>query len=221
MAIFAPPLRRTLQEFRDEPEGQFVRKPVRSAGWNGAGNLSGGEDTAATAGYLLDYANDAAQFEKLFIKGGIATGVATAAGRLLVTAGVDSIVERLTDSVTVTTAETRTSSSYGDLATAGPAVTVTTGTKALIIITTFMANNTAGSGTHAGFAVSGASTIAATDAGAFGFQSGIANQDIVASFVYIEKSLTAGSNTFTMKYRIGTSGTGTWKNRRIAVVPLS
>ena len=69
MAIFAPPLRRSLQELRDEPEGRVVRKPVRSSGWDGGGDLSGGVDTAATVGYLLDYANDAAQFETLYANG--------------------------------------------------------------------------------------------------------------------------------------------------------
>ncbi len=68
MAIFAPPLRRSLQELRDEPEGRVVRKDIRSTGWDGGTDLST-VDTAATKGYFVDFSADAAQFETLFHRG--------------------------------------------------------------------------------------------------------------------------------------------------------
>ena len=68
MAIFAPPLRRTLQELRDEPEDRVWRKDIRSTGWDGGTDLSS-VDTAATKGYFVDFSADAAQFETLFYQG--------------------------------------------------------------------------------------------------------------------------------------------------------
>jgi hypothetical protein len=32
--------------------------------------------------------------------------------------------------------------------------------------------------------------------------------------------LTAGSNTFTAKYKVAGGGTGTWQNRRIVILPV-
>ena len=66
-------------------------------------------------------------------------------------------------SATVATSETTTSSSYTDLTTSGPAVTLTTGTKALVIITAQLVNNS-NNKSYASYAVSGSSTIAASDA---------------------------------------------------------
>src|SRR5690606_28546323 len=60
---------------------------------------------------------------------------------------------------------TRTgSTAFGDLAAgAGPAVTLQTGTKVLVIITGALSNNTAGGWTIMGVEVSGATTTAASD----------------------------------------------------------
>ena len=68
MGIFAPPLNRTLQELRDDPEERVWRKDVRSTGWDGGTDLSS-VDTAATKGYFVDFSAGAAQFETLFHKG--------------------------------------------------------------------------------------------------------------------------------------------------------
>ena len=68
MAIFAPPLRRTLQELRDDSEDRVWRRDIRSTGWDGGTDLSS-VDTAATKGYFVDFSADAAQFETLFHKG--------------------------------------------------------------------------------------------------------------------------------------------------------
>jgi len=62
---------------------------------------------------------------------------------------------------TVATSQTTSSATYTDLATAGPAVTVTTGTKALVIVTTAF-RDTGGTNNLAwmSYAVSGATTVA-------------------------------------------------------------
>jgi hypothetical protein len=121
---------------------------------------------------------------------------------------------------TVATSQTSTATSYSDLATAGPAVTVTTGTKALVIVTALISDNTSGRQTFVDFAVSGATTRAATDNTALLFEQtgGSNNQELRASTSTIV-TLTAGSNTFTAKYK--TSGsTSTFANREIIVINL-
>jgi hypothetical protein len=121
-------------------------------------------------------------------------------------------------STVVATNETSASTSYTDLATGGPAATVTTGTSALVTITCTQGNAGAGSSTYTGYAVSGASTVGANDARALlTATQGVNNQGFSAT--YLQTGLTAGSNVFTLKYRV-TSGTGSWLNRGITVQPL-
>ena len=121
---------------------------------------------------------------------------------------------------TVATSQTTTSGSFTDLTTAGPAVTLTTGTKALVIITGSLQNFTDDRETLMGFAVSGATTTAATDTKALGFFNGSANHDTLqASAVYLV-TVTAGSNTFTAKYRTNGGSTGIFQNRVITVIDL-
>lgn len=59
-------------------------------------------------------------------------GTVTAAGQYCVADAVSSLAPRSPASAVVLTAETRSSSIYGDLTTVGPAVTATTGTQALV-----------------------------------------------------------------------------------------
>jgi hypothetical protein len=118
---------------------------------------------------------------------------------------------------TVATTQTTTSTSYTDLATAGPSVTMTTGTSAFVIVTTYSYNATSGAATYMSFGVSGATTIAAGDSTSvslLGMKTG--GQEWSNSAVY-PVTLTAGSNTFTSKYKTS-SGTGTFGNRSIIVI---
>ena len=112
--------------------------------------------------------------------------------------------------------ETTASTSFTDLATVGPSVTVTTGTKALVLIGAMRSNTISGGVSLMGFAVSGASTIAASDANSV-FQQGTV-QESSSKAVYVD-GLTAGSNTFTAKYR-ATSGTGQFQYRQISVIDM-
>jgi hypothetical protein len=120
-------------------------------------------------------------------------------------------------SATVASYQSTTSTSYTDLATAGPAVTLTTGTKALVIVTARLAND-ANVKSYASYAVSGSSTIAASDAVALIWQvvGGRYNRWSSASRL---STLTAGSNTFTMKYKVE-SDTAYFENREIIVIDL-
>ena len=120
---------------------------------------------------------------------------------------------------TVATSQTTTSGTYTDLATAGPAVTITTGTKALVVLTAQISNDAALGLASMGFAVSGATTLAAAQTTAL---SGRANADFISqmSAVYLVTGLTAGSNTFTAKYQRLSLGTSTFSNRVITVIDM-
>jgi hypothetical protein len=121
---------------------------------------------------------------------------------------------------TVATNQSTTSSTYTDLTTAGPAVTVTTGTKALVIISSEFQNGAAAGTFYMSAAVSGATTLAANDARAIKYYIGAAtNQQITMTQAFIYTGLTAGSNTFTCKYR-APSTTGYYENRYISVVDM-
>jgi hypothetical protein len=100
--------------------------------------------------------------------------------------------------------QTTTSTSYTDLATAGPALTLETDTKALVTLSSVMYNSGSLNNTHMGFAVSGATTLAAADARAI-----VIAGDVGASTSaeFLVTGLTAGPNTFTAKYRVN-AGTG-------------
>lgn len=146
-----------------------------------------------------------------------APGIATAAGRLIVTSGANSIVERIPATAQVATTETTASATYTDLATSGPAVTVATGTMALVIVRSAMRNNTAGQSASISVAVSGATTIAADDL--YGATTAVLNLFQSFGNGTLFTTLTAGSNTFTMKYVVS-GGTGTFLDRGIIVIPF-
>ncbi len=148
-----------------------------------------------------------------------APGIASAAGRLIVTDGANSIVERIPGVDGVATSETTTSTSFTDLATAGPAVTVTTDTTALVIVSGNLQNNTAGALSFMSYAVSGATTVAASTFHSLGFESNAGGDQLYASWAHLRTGLTAGSNVFTAKYEV-TSGTGSFRHRFITVIPF-
>jgi len=120
----------------------------------------------------------------------------------------------------VLTFQTTTSTSYVDLATSGPACTVTTGTKALVIFGANENGNAAAVTALMDFAVSGATTRAATDDTCLMMTApGVGNNQYASSRGITITGLTAGSNTFTCKYRQA-GGTGQFGNRFITVIDL-
>ena len=124
-----------------------------------------------------------------------------------------------TAAATVSTGQTTTSTSYTDLSTSGPAVTITTGTKALVFITSNIDNQINNGQGHVGFAVSGASTVSAADAQALHYYSN-GNLALQYGAAYYVSGLTAGSNTFTLKYKSGNGSTQYFANRQITVMNL-
>jgi hypothetical protein len=145
---------------------------------------------------------------------------ATTAGSIFVATGTNAIAERTPATALVATSQATTNTSYTDLATVGPAVTVTTGVAALVHINCSLFNATATNGSFMSYAVSGASTVAASDSRSLS----IINNGTVTGNSYgisfLQTDLTPGSNTFTAKYRSTAATNATFADRNIIVVPL-
>jgi hypothetical protein len=127
-------------------------------------------------------------------------------------------------SATVATNEGTTSTSYTDLTTAGPAVTVTTGTKALVIITAYInaaADGFTGVSAFMSYGVTGATTSAAADDRAIINQTPTGDNNNNRMSAASVVTLTAGSNTFTSKYRSSASRIVNFSNREIFVITLA
>lgn len=150
------------------------------------------------------------------------TGVAkvTEAGQYLVTEGVNSVGARTlqTDGV-FGAAESTTSTSYTDLTTAGPSVTVDTGAKAIVVFSSNLRNNTAGAGAWYSYGVSGATSSPASDSRGMFIDGVSASNACRWGGFHIWTTLTPGTNTFTMKYRASTN-TALFNDRQITVLPF-
>ena len=155
-------------------------------------------------------------------------GIGTTGQLLTVVAGVPSWSNAPSSSpasavASVATRQSTSSTSYTDLTTSGPAVTLTTGTKVLVIVSAAIDQNGADDRPgYMDFAVSGATTRAASDttaligAGNSSFPSTNANRNSSAQSI----TVTAGSNTFTAKYHGTSSNTVFFTNRTITVIDL-
>lgn len=162
----------------------------------------------------------AAQFNTYVRDNLLETGpsLATAAGQVLVANAANSLRARLWSTASVTgSTETTTSTTYTDLATAGPTVTRTTGTIALVAVSCRAQSSSATENAQMGVAVSGASSVSASNGLALTL-SGTAFQ--ASTYLALYTGLTAGSNVFTAKYA-ASAGTAGFAARRIIVMPLS
>lgn len=124
------------------------------------------------------------------------------------------------DGANVATSQSTASTTYVDLATAGPAVTLTTGSTVLIWLSSVNVKATGGNSSFIGFAVSGATTIAAADGNA-GQTSHAAGLAVSNNRCFTLTGLTPGSNTFTMKYRVDGGAAVSFFNRSIIVQALT
>jgi hypothetical protein len=117
-------------------------------------------------------------------------------------------------------AQSTASTTYVDLATV-TSVTVTTGTSAFCVWHAAGVNAASLAGVYVSVAVSGATTVAASDTIANYLQTPSSSLGIYFPIHsgHIFTGLTAGSNTFTIKYRT-TSGTATFDTRGIQVLAL-
>jgi hypothetical protein len=148
-----------------------------------------------------------------------APALATTASQLFVSTGANAIATRVPSTATVSTLQSTTSTSYVDLATVGPSVTVTCGTIALVWFTAAVANSGSDAQSNVSVAVSGATSLAANDSWRMLTDGITAGNYVRYGQFHAFTGLTAGSNTFTMKYRAG-SGTSSFQLREILVLPL-
>lgn len=145
---------------------------------------------------------------------------ATVGGRLIVTTTANAIAEREIVADIIGAAEGTTNGGYVDLATIGPDVTITTGTKGLVSVGGYTSNNSATGRGWMSHEIAGASTAPPSDSRAAIFTSSAVNELHGASQITLWTTLTPGSSNFKAKYRTSTLGTSTFTNRRIMVVAL-
>lgn len=127
------------------------------------------------------------------------------------------------DSAQIITTQSTSSTSYTDLATVGPSVTLTTGTSAIVQFgARYNDDGNVGNDGFVSYAVSGATTIAASDNySAYGFQGFGGENQLPINYQHKVTGLTAGSNTFTLKYRkSGGTSTAGFLYRYITVIAL-
>lgn len=110
----------------------------------------------------------------------------------------------------VVTSETTGSTSYTDLATAGPSISITGRGTVAFAIWSIVQSSTSGSAVSS-VAVSGATTLAASDNYAL-----IVSDSSRSSIGWARLAVNAGSNTYKLRYRV-TAGTGTFHTRRLMV----
>ena len=120
---------------------------------------------------------------------------------------------------TSTTTGTTVSTSYATTLTGDAtavSVTLSTGTTALVSIASMVQPSVSGSLAFFGFSVSGASTVAAAGPRDTQIQNTALYYSMAAKTV-IMSGLTAGTNTFTLAYRVQTGNTATYDSRTLAV----
>lgn len=151
--------------------------------------------------------------------------LASSAGQYWVSTAANAGAMRTPGTATVTTAQTTASASFTDLTTAGPSVTVTTGTSAFVAWMCRHGNNTASAWARAAVRVDGATTAGANIDYGTGYQAftGGADANLGGSFLMTNANygLNAGSNTFKLQYRTDGVGTATFSSRTLTVIPLS
>jgi len=144
---------------------------------------------------------------------------ATTAGGYFVATGTNAIAQRVMNDNTVAAQEDTTSTTYANLTTPGPTVTLTTGTSALVIVSAMVAGPGLGNSCHADFDISGATTRAADDTTCLRVEHD--TNEFNRMSVMTRVSLNAGSNTFTMKYKTGTAAaTARFRDRNLIVIPF-
>jgi hypothetical protein len=149
-----------------------------------------------------------------------APGKATTSGRIFVSTGANAIAQRVIANAKDTGSGTTTSSSFGNLsgASVGPTVSsITTGTLALVSVSSQGRNSNSGASARMSFAISGATTQAALLEQGTMMQN-TTNYDNRVSVITLA-TLIAGSNTFTSQY-LASSGTSTFSDREIIVIAL-
>lgn len=171
----------------------------------------------ATANQTFTAAQYNAQIRDNFLETASAQAVNTTG--YFVATGANGIVQRRMDSANVGTSESTGSTSYTDLATVGPSRTMVTGTSAMVWISATMSCTVTSAAVKASFAISGASVASASDTWGVAIDGVSANCPARRGIAHRVLGLTAGTNTFTMKYATVAGNTAIFQFRNITVMP--
>lgn len=151
-----------------------------------------------------------------------APALATQVGSWFVSDGENATAERLIQYAEINTPESTTSTSYTDLATVGPSVTITSGEGgAFCFFATTFDNAGVGDLLIASPTITGEAGNEAEAPSSDDRSVHSSTEGAYGNLVFYD-GLQPGENTFTLKYRIGSgsTGTGTFSNRRIMVWPF-
>lgn len=142
------------------------------------------------------------------------------AGAHFVATGANAIAQRRSFRVLLAEAESTSSTSFTDLGTTGPSISVVTGTSCFVAMNVEMENDAANAACFATYAVTGATTIAAQEARRIRSDGLSANTNALRIGAFtLQTGLTPGLNTFTMKYRVSSS-TGIFRNRELVCIGM-
>ena len=118
----------------------------------------------------------------------------------------------------VATAQNTSSTTYVDLTTAGPSVTLTTGTTVTVMVTVACYRGGVAFSAFCAIDVSGATTVAAADANGTYVPSYVGMFPLKLARVCKMSGLTAGSNTFKLQYRCDGGGPWAFLERDLTVI---
>lgn len=147
------------------------------------------------------------------------TAKATTPGSHFVASGTNQIVERIPSTASLNVSESTTSTTFVDLPTAGPSVTVDTGTSALITITSEIHSSLASEAGRVGINISGATTEAPNSNFTLRQETNGTGEFNQCSLVRLHVGLTPGTNIFKMQY-LASGGTASFNFRSIVVIPF-
>ena len=140
-------------------------------------------------------------------------------GGIFATSATNQVTERVGVTALVVTSELTTSTSFTDLGTVGPTVSVATGSAALIVISAQINNSTSSLAGIMGVDISGATTESPSTVQSLRQESSGTSEFVQTSFVRLHTALTPGVNTFKAMYEVP-GGTGQFVNRAITVLPF-
>jgi hypothetical protein len=148
-----------------------------------------------------------------------APALASAAGQFFVASGPNAITAATVGSATVATSQSTTSTSYADLATVGPTVTVNVQSLAVVIISAQITNNVTNASSFMSYTVSGATSVAVSTTRAL-IRDGMNGGNAFRASAVSVMPCNPGSNIFKAKYAAGPSSTATFADRNITVIPF-
>lgn len=125
------------------------------------------------------------------------------------------------ESAYVATSQSTSSTSYTDLATAGPAATAVVGTTGFLFVgvTCKTTPDTSAGTSFMGIALSGANTLAAADKYAVEFRRDANATLAMWGGSWLITGLTPGSTTVTAKYKVGANN-ASFEHRHVFAIPL-